>query len=63
MTWLLLIAGAFAVSWVLTQRQGHELTVQDERNRTLCDGSLYRLEQRTGGQAGLVTGARARTRR
>jgi hypothetical protein len=61
MTWLLLIAGAFAVSWVLTQRQRHGITLRAERTRVLDAGSLYRLGQRTE-QAGLVTGARARTR-
>jgi hypothetical protein len=62
MTWLLLIAGCFAVSWVLVERpKPRGIALRDERTRVLDAGSLYRLGQRTE-QAGLVTGARMRTR-
>jgi hypothetical protein len=59
-TWLWALA-CVAVAAVLTRKtRGPE--VLPPLAGTVSDGSLYRLEQRKGGQAGLVTGARARTR-
>jgi ribosomal protein L27 len=60
MTWLWVLA-CVAVAAVLTRQRGGAV-LPPQTTGTISDGSLYRVAQRVGGQAGLVTGARARTR-
>lgn len=60
------ICAALALAWVLwrvTRRTPGPMKIREGRPMTcLTAPALYRFGQCTDGQAGLVTGARARTR-